>query len=116
LVEVGFGQEFDGIFTTILCQETCRCSVVKFEAPTGIDMVVLGRGRAGEDFANEVDNCIATGAKFTNDLKLSRKLMVIWGMVGDETEDFTLEGDSLANNVAGGKDVLNVKRSSRAGR
>jgi hypothetical protein len=106
LVKVGLGQEFDGIITTILCRGTCRCGVVKLEATTGVDMVVLGRGRAGKDFANEVDDCIATRAKFTNDLKLACKLMVIWGVVGDEAEEFTLEGNSLANNVAGGKDVL----------
>ena len=75
-------------------------------------MVVLGRGGAGKDFANEIDDGITTCAKFTNNFKLpSGFLMVREGwllgrLIGDETKDFTEKGNSLADNITVRKNVL----------
>jgi hypothetical protein len=114
LIMVGLGQEFDSIFTAIFCCGTHRCDVVKLKTTTGVDMTILGRRGAGKDLAHKVDDGIATCSKFMNDFKFPSKfLMVCDGcLLGrrDKTKEFTLEGNSLANNVAGGEDILHMRR------
>ena len=59
-----------------------------------------------------IDDGIASGTQFTNDFEFPRWLLMVCSRnvlgraVGDETERFALEGNSLANNVALGKDIL----------
>jgi hypothetical protein len=78
-------------------------------------MIVLGGWRAGKHFAYEVDDGIAACAKLTDDLEFGSKFSVVCEgcllgrLVGDETKPFALEGNTLANNVAGREDILYVR-------
>jgi hypothetical protein len=86
LIQIGFGKKLDGIFTTILCWGTHRWGVVKLEATTGVDMIILGGWRAGKHLAYEVDDGIAARAKLTDDLEFGSKFSVVGRLVRDETK------------------------------
>jgi hypothetical protein len=85
-------------------------------------MVILGRRGAGKDLADEVDNGIASSSKFSNDLKFQSRVFVVCDagrLIGNEAKDFTQEGKSLADEVAGGQYILYVRgygRSTPGGR
>jgi hypothetical protein len=80
-------------------------------------MVVLRKWRARKDLANEVDSGITACSKFTNDFELASNSFVVvdgWSLgrlvePGDVKKGFALEGNSLANNVALGKDCFIMK-------
>ena len=79
-------------------------------------MVVLRRRRPEKDLADEVDDSITTCAQLPDDLEFGSKLLVVCSgcllgrLAGDESKQFTKEGNSFANNVAGRKDILNMRR------
>jgi hypothetical protein len=80
-------------------------------------MVVLRKWGARKDLANEVDSGITTCSKFTNDFELTSNSFVVvdgWSLgrlvePGKVNNDLALEGHSLANNVALGKDGFIMK-------
>jgi hypothetical protein len=77
-------------------------------------MIILRGRRARKYLPDEVDDGITTSAKLTDDLELGSKFLVVSNgrlgrLVGCETKKFALEGNSLANNVAGRKNILNVR-------
>jgi hypothetical protein len=84
-------------------------------------MIIFRGWRARKYLTDEVHNGITTSAKFTDDLELGSKFLVVCNgrmfgrLVGDEAKQFTLEGNSLANNVTGRKKILNVRRDCRTG-
>ena len=82
LIKVDLGQKFDSIVAAVFCRWAHRCGIVKFQGTTGIHMAVLGRWRAGKNFANEVDDSIAAGAKFSNDFELPRRILMVCEMLG----------------------------------
>jgi hypothetical protein len=71
-------------------------------------VAILGRRGGRKVLANEVDGGIATNSKFTNDFEFPSRVFVlrearpIGRLVGDGAKDFTLEGNSLGDEVAGG--------------
>jgi len=77
-------------------------------------MIVLGGWRAGEHFAYEVDDGITACAKLADDLEFGGKFSVVCDgclvgrLVEHETKEFALEGNSLANDVAGRENILYV--------
>jgi len=77
LIKVDLGQKFDSIVAAVFCRWAHRRGIVKFQGATSIHMAVLRRRGAGKDFANEVDDSIAAGAKFTNDFKLPRRILMV---------------------------------------
>jgi hypothetical protein len=103
LIQVRLGQKFDSIFTAILRRGAHRCGVVKLQGAAVIDMTILGRWGAGNDLANVIDDGIATGAKFTHDLELPSRILVVCdgsllgGLVGGEAKNFTQERNSLTD-------------------
>lgn len=107
LIKVDFGQKFDSIVTAVFCRWAHRCGIVKFQGATSIHMTILGRRGAGKDLANEVDDSIAAGTKFTNDFEFWSEILMVGdrcllgGMIGDETNKFTLKGNSLAHQITG---------------
>ena len=82
-------------------------------------MFILGRRRAAKDLADVINDSIASRPQFANDFEFrSRFLMVcgrrvLCGAVTDKTKRFTEEGNSLANDVAVGKDILDVGGNCR---
>jgi hypothetical protein len=79
---------------------------------TGIYVVIFGRWCAGKDLANEVDSGIATDSKFSNDFECGGRIFVVcdgWPD-GDEAKDFTQDGNSLTDDVAGGQNILYLRR------
>ena len=77
-------------------------------------MIIFGRRGAGKDLADEVDDGIATGSKFSNDLEFCGRIFVVWRLDGDEAKDFTQEGNSLADEVSGGQNILYLRGYGRA--
>ena len=79
-------------------------------------MIVLRRRRPEKDLADEVDDSITTCAQLPDDLEFGSKLLEVCSgcllgrLAGDKSKQFTEEGNSLANNVARRKDILNVRR------
>ena len=82
-------------------------------------MIILGRRRAAKDLADVINDSVASCPQFANDFEFrSRFLMVcgrrvLGGAVTDKTKRFTEEGNSLANDVAVGKDILDVGGNCR---
>ena len=66
-----------------------------------------------------IDDGVTSGAQFTNDFEFGGWLLMVCGRdmlckpVRDKTKRFTEERDSLANDVALGKDILDVGREGR---
>ena len=112
LIKIDLGQKLDSIITAVFYRWAHRRRIVEFQGATSIHMAILRRRRAGKDFANEIDDGIASGAEFTNDFEfLSRILTVgdrclLGGMVRDETKKFTLKGNSLAHQITGGQNIV----------
>jgi len=77
-------------------------------------VVIFGRRGAGKDLANEVDDGIATGSKFSDDLEFRGRIFVIWRLDGNEAKDFAQEGNSLADEVTGGQNILYLRGYGRA--
>jgi hypothetical protein len=63
-----------------------------------------------ENFLNKIDNCIRTCTKLLNDFKLIGRLEVGMALLlrkrMDLSNNFTLEIESLADNVSRNKDVV----------
>ena len=84
-------------------------------------MVILGGRRTGKNLADEIGYGVASAAQFTNDFELGRWFSMVCGRsvlcraVSDETERFAQKGNSLANDVSVGKDILDVGREGREG-
>ena len=82
-------------------------------------MIVLGRWRTAKNLANVIDDDVTSGAQFTNNFEFCGWFLMVCGRnmlckpVRDETKRFTQERDSLANDVALGKDILDVGRVGR---
>ena len=75
-------------------------------------MVVLRRRGTAKNLADKINDCVASGTQFTNDFEFCGR-NVLSRAVGDKTERFALEGNSLANNVAVGKDILGMGGDGR---
>ena len=82
-------------------------------------MIILGKGRTAKNLADVIDDGVTSGAQFANDFDYGGQLLMVCRRnmlskpVRDETKRFTQERDSLANDVALGKDILDVGREGR---
>ena len=82
-------------------------------------MIILGRRRAAKNLADVINDGVASGPQFTNNFEFRPLLLmvcgrsVLGGAVIDKTKRFTKEGNSLANDVAVGKDILDVRGNGR---
>ena len=63
---------------------------------------------------NEINDCIATGAKLLDNLKLVRWLAG-GGTVGDQTNGLALEEETIADNVTWSENVLCCLRGDGMG-
>jgi hypothetical protein len=114
-IRVKLGQEFDSIFAAILCARVHICWIIKLEATTGINMIVLGRRGAEKDFTNEIDDGVTTRPQLTYNLEFPSRFLVVCDgcllgrLIRDESKSFTQKGDSLADDITGGENVLNVR-------
>jgi len=113
LVEVDFGQKFDGIFTPVP-----PCGMMA----SRIHVVVLGTQKVEKDLSNEIDDGTAKFYKFTNDFKFaSSVLRVCVGRlannrpIGDGTKIFTQKRNPLADDVSGGKNNVRLYREESLG-
>ena len=79
-------------------------------------MIILGGRRTGKNLADVIDDGVASGTQFTNNFEFGRWFLMVCGRsvlcraVSDETERFAQKGNSLANDVSVGKDILDVGR------
>jgi hypothetical protein len=82
-------------------------------------MIIFGRWRTGKNLADMIDDGVASCAQFTNYFEFGRWFLMVCGRnvlcraVSDETKRFAQEGNSLANDVAMGEDILGVGRDGR---
>ena len=82
-------------------------------------MIILGGGRTGKNLADVIDDGVTSCAQFTNDFEFGRWFLMVCGRsvlcraVSNETERFAQKGNSLANDVTVGKDILDVGREGR---
>jgi hypothetical protein len=66
-----------------------------------------------------IDDGVTSGAQFTNDFEFCDWFLMVYGRnmlckpVRDETKRFSQKRNSLANDVALGKDILDVGREGR---
>jgi hypothetical protein len=96
------------------------CGIVKLETATGIHVVIFGRRGAVKDLANEVDDGIATGSKFSNDPEFGGRVFIVCDgrllgrLDGDEAKGFSQEGNSLTDEVSGGQNILYMRGYGRA--
>jgi hypothetical protein len=104
LVEVGLGEALDGEFATVHCLCAIRGLVIKLHMTDGGHVAILWHGWTIEDLLNEIDNCIAAGAKLLDDLELLCWLLT--GRlgrsvaVGHKADGLSLEIEALANDVS----------------
>jgi len=82
-------------------------------------MIILGRRRTAKNLADEIYDGVASSTQFTNDLEFCRWFLMVRGRnmpgraVSDKTERFAEEGNSLANDVTVGKNILDVGGEGR---
>ena len=79
-------------------------------------MIILGRQGAAKNLADVIDDDVASGAESTNDSKFGGWFLMVCSRnmlckpVVNETKRFAQEMNSLANDVALGKDILDMER------
>ena len=82
-------------------------------------MIILGRRRTAKNLADVINDGVASGPQFTDHFEFCPWFLmvssrsVLGRAVTDETKRFTQEGNSLANDVAVGKDILDVRGDGR---
>ena len=69
-------------------------------------MIILGRWRTAKNFADVINDGVASGPQFTNDFKFHPWFLmvssrsVLGRAITDKPKRFTQKGNSLANDVA----------------
>ncbi|KDQ21822.1 hypothetical protein BOTBODRAFT_141879 [Botryobasidium botryosum FD-172 SS1] len=109
--QIGLGKTFDGEFTAVLNGGGGRrIRVIKVKIKWGV--VFVGAVRAVEDFADEEDDGVASGAELADDLELRGREVsgVAWGRGRvDDGDGLAVELDAFADEVAFAEDVLDVE-------
>ena len=92
--------------------------IIKCEATSRIE-ILLGRWRTAKNLADVIDDGVTSGAQFANDFDYGDRLLMVchrnmlYKPVRDKTKRFTQKRESLTNDVALGKDILDVGREER---
>lgn len=120
LVKICLGQAFESVFTTVLDRSRTGGDVIEVDGADRREIFCHWR-IPRQDLADLVDDSVASGAKGLYNLKLDRggiKMVVAVVMAGgnrEKSNPFTLEIQTLADNVTWEENVLHWRRMNGSG-
>ena len=120
LVEIGLGQAFEGVFTTVPNRVRTGGDVIEVDSADRREF--FGRwGAARQDLTDLVDDSVTSGTEGPDDLKLDGRgieIVVAIVMAGGNREKpspFALEIKTLTDNITWEENVLHWRRMSGSG-